>query len=172
MYLKIFTAHVEEVAMILSDLIKEELILTNLKCDNQNQAINILYEQLFRYGYVKESYLQGVINREKTYPTGIKLDCSINVAIPHTEAIHVLKSGICLAILKNPIKFKRIDNPDESVEVSLIMMIAIKEQDKQVNVLEELVSMFQNCNFIEKLAKQTEVKKIVDLFKNNAYCVK
>ena len=91
--------------MILSDLIKEELITLNLKCSDKFEAFNLLYRKLYENNYVKETYINGITEREKNYPTGIDLQKDYNVAIPHTESEYVLKSAVCIAILDKPIIF-------------------------------------------------------------------
>lgn len=151
--------------MNLTDLIKEDLILIDLKAEDKFELINILYTKLHDKGYVGESYLKGILEREKLYPTGISLGSTYNVAIPHTEADYVLKPAICLAILDNPIKFKRMDNPDEEIEVDAVFMIALNDKEKQAILLEKLIQAFTNEELMKQLLKEKEAKNIITLFK-------
>ncbi|MBA5850690.1 PTS sugar transporter subunit IIA [Clostridium sp. cel8] len=151
--------------MNLIDLIKEDLIFVDLKVKDKFDLIKILYEKLYQKGYVKESYLKGVTDREKVYPTGINLETSYSVAIPHTEAEYVLKPAICIAILKEPIKFKRMDSPEEDIDVNAVFMIALNDKEKQAIVLEKLIEAFTNKDLMEKLLKEKDKSNIVNLFK-------
>ncbi|WP_040213075.1 PTS sugar transporter subunit IIA [Clostridium polynesiense] len=152
--------------MILSDLIKEELVEIDLKAQDNLEAIRFLYKKLYENKYVKESFLQGIIERENNFPTGIQLGAKYNVAIPHTEGEHVIKSAIAIGVLKEPISFQRMDSPEEKVLVNTIFMIALNEREKQVEVLEKLVGLFTDEDFMNDVIKAQSSKEIVDLFKS------
>lgn len=152
--------------MILSDLIHEELIVTDFEAENQFDALTKLYEKLYAESYVKESYLEGILKREEVFPTGIDLQSTYNVAIPHTDAEHVLRSSICLAILKKPIIFKKMDDSSKEIEVNIIFMIALNKQEKQVEVLEKLIGLITNKESMEKVLKLKTKKDIINLFIN------
>ena len=42
-------------------------------------------------GYVKGTYQESIINRERIHPTGLMVEDLINIAIPHTDVDHVNK---------------------------------------------------------------------------------
>ncbi|MDO7203822.1 PTS sugar transporter subunit IIA [Paraclostridium bifermentans] len=49
---------------------------------------------------VDDKYLDSVINREKLSTTNIN-----NIAIPHGKASHVIESSICIAYIKDGVKW-------------------------------------------------------------------
>lgn len=152
--------------MILSDLIHEELIVVDLEAESRIDTLTKLYEMLHEQEYVKESYLEGILKREEEFPTGINLQSTYNVAIPHTESEHVLKSGICLGILKKPITFKQMEDSAKDVEVNVVFMIALNKREKQVEVLEKLISLITNKETMEKMLELKNKKDIINLFIN------
>lgn len=150
---------------ILQELIKEELIIEKSDCSSYVEIIESLYGRLLEHSYVQEKYLCDVLTREQSYPTGLKLNGDLNIAIPHANSEHVLESGIALSILKNPVEFNRMDDPQEKVKVSIVLLIALKESQKQIKVLEELINLLQDEKFLERLIRQREKGEIVRLFR-------
>lgn len=52
------------------------------------EIFKFLNENLINLGYVKDSFLKGLVDREKNYPTGLKTSVC-GIAIPHTDSIHI-----------------------------------------------------------------------------------
>ena len=42
-------------------------------------------------------------------------------------------------------------NPEEQIDVKLVFMLAIKDPDLQINILKQLVSIFQDKQILVKL---------------------
>lgn len=152
--------------MILKDLIKEKLIFDIFENNEQKDVIKTLTDSLMRGGYVKASYYNAILTREKKYPTAIKLGNGISVAIPHTEAIHVENSAIAIARIDNGVKFKLMEDPEEEVLVNLIIMIALKERDKQIEILEKLMELFQDQELMKSLVKANDKQELKKLINN------
>lgn len=109
-----------------------------------------------------KSYLPAVLNREEEYPTGLPTN-GVGVAIPHADTKHVLKPGIAVATLKDPVKFNVMGNPEQEIDVKLLFMLAIKEPEVQVNILKKLVSIFQAKELLIKLISINCEKELVDI---------
>ena len=88
----------------MDDYFCRELIEIDLDVKTSHEVIERLSKLLYKGGYVKDSFLDAVIEREKQYATGIPLD-PVGIAIPHTDGIHVKKRAVAVGILANPIKF-------------------------------------------------------------------
>ncbi|KXG74652.1 Transcriptional regulator ManR [Fervidicola ferrireducens] len=144
------------------NLLNEDLIETELEAKNKEEVLEVLAKLLIVKGYVKDSYLKAILEREKVFPTGLPTD-GVGVAIPHADIDHVLTSGIALAVLKSPVKFNVMGNPTEEVDVRLVFMLAINEPKMQVNLLKNLISLFQDKNLLIKLSDMADKKKIIAL---------
>jgi len=131
-------------------LIDPSLIMLNVGATEKEEVITLMAKKLISEGYVKDSYLNAILKREKEYPTGLPTN-EVGVAIPHTDIEHVIKHGIAVATLKNPVKFNAMGNPDEEVNVKLIFMLAITDPNTQINLLKKLVDIFQKKEFLKKL---------------------
>lgn len=87
------------------------------------------------------------MKEKKKFPTGIE-NGSVNIAIPHADAEYVLKPGLAIALLKNEVKFNRMDDPNKKINVKVLFMLAIKNPDEQLGSLKELMSIANNSNLM------------------------
>lgn len=144
-------------------LVNPELIIINLDSSEKEEVLTIIAKKLISKGYARESYLKAILNREKDYPTGLPTS-GVGVAIPHTDIEHVIKPGVAVATLKNPVKFNVMGNPDEQVDVKLVFMLAINEPNTQIDLLKKLVSIFQREDLLLKLISINNETEFANLF--------
>ena len=84
-----------------TDLLKPELVFFDFEATDRIDFFTKLGEKLKEGGYVKDSWLDAILEREKNYPTG--LECtSISVALPHVDPQHLNKPYIAIIKPKNP----------------------------------------------------------------------
>ncbi|MEA3326980.1 MAG: PTS sugar transporter subunit IIA [Chloroflexota bacterium] len=150
----------------LGDLLVKSAIILNYSAKDAEDVVNTLGKHLFDSGYTKESFAQAALEREKTMPTGLPLSCGFNAAIPHTDIEHVLKPGVAFATLTNPVNFQNMANPEESVQVSLIFMLALDQPKAQIGMLQEIAGILQNPEVIEDLIKTSDREEIIRIIKN------
>lgn len=131
-------------------MIDEELIFPQLDLKNSDEIISFLAEKLEKAGRVKPSFEQAVKDREKKFPTGLPSG-EIAVAIPHTDVEHVNEASLVFATLKSPIKFQNMADKNQSLPVSFVVMLAMKEPHSQVTMLQSLMQLFQNQDHLKEL---------------------
>ena len=102
----------------------ESLILEFDKPMTDREVLSAMTDYLCEKGIVKDTYKQAILEREQSFPTGLKTG-GINVAIPHADICHVNEAAICVAVLKTPAPFRAMDEPDNDVPVSLVIMLAL-----------------------------------------------
>ena len=144
----------------------KDLIFKNLDVKDSKDAINTLASELYKKGLVKQDYVKEVLSREEIYPTGLYTG-EINVAIPHCDYQFVNKKSIAVGILKNPIKFKKMDEPTEDVEVSIIIMLAIDEPDNHIAYLTKVFNLVQNQELLKELYLSVSEEEILELLNKN-----
>jgi galactitol PTS system EIIA component len=142
------------------ELLDEDLIFLNYEAKDRQELLENLFKELQKRGYVKNSYLQGILNREKIFPTGLNTD-GVKVAVPHTDAIHVNKPVIVVAKLKDPVIFKEMGNSANDVRVQLVFMLAIKNPDIQVKTLSNLMSIFSDKEKLIDVYESVNKKQIM-----------
>ena len=140
-----------------------ELISRGLKASNANQAIKKLGNLLVQGEYVKDTFIENVIKREKEFATGLPLRGKINVAIPHTDFEHVNKPAIAVGILDTPVEFNVMGSPDKLIQVSVVFLLAIKESDRQLKMLKMLAEFFERPELLLKITAALTDEEIVEL---------
>jgi PTS system galactitol-specific IIA component len=144
-------------------LTEEKLVLLDLQAEDGDAVIRALGERLTDLGYVKDSFTEAVLAREKAYPTGLPTQ-GPKVAIPHADVEHVLRPAIAIAVLRNPVAFGEMGNPDQVVMVKIVCMLAIKESETLGSLLKNLVEMFRDPKTLEQITEASKPSDIVDLF--------
>jgi len=137
----------------------------NVEALNWEEAVKKLAEPLYEKGYVKETYLNALVNREKKYPTGLCLKGSTNAALPHADIEHVNKPALVVGILNRPVKFKRMDNPNEDVSVEIIFMPALDKPHTYVKFLKRLATMLQDSEFLERLKSARSTSSMANILR-------
>jgi len=105
---------------------------------------------IFKKGYVKDTFINAVLEREKVFPTGLQTK-DINVALPHADAEHVIKPAIVISILKKPIIFNAMGESDKEIPVKIIFMLALNKPHDQLLMLQQLMNLFQKEGSLEKI---------------------
>ncbi|GHC64297.1 PTS sugar transporter subunit IIA [Limoniibacter endophyticus] len=149
-------------ATSLMDYLDKGAVVAKLDAGSSEEVIRALAAKLEALGYVKPSYVEAVLKREATMPTGLPMgDAKRNVAVPHTDPEHVLKPGIALATLTTPVNFANMEDPDEAVPVSTIVMLALNDKDAQVEMLSTIIATIQDEAIIEAFAAAQTTEDVI-----------
>ncbi|MDN6344953.1 MAG: PTS sugar transporter subunit IIA, partial [Tetragenococcus koreensis] len=65
----------------MKNLFNKELVFLDIESPNANELFKIIADELQNKGFVNEKYHDGLINREKDFPTGLQLE-DYSVRIP------------------------------------------------------------------------------------------
>ena len=141
-------------------------ILVNLEADKKEEAMEAMFKTMYNNRNVKESFLQNVLNREKKFPTGLKI-AGFGIAIPHTDPEHVLSPGISVAVLKKPVAFKRMDDAEESVNVRLIFMMALQDGHNHLKMISHIIKMLQDQSVLEMLNHAQSEEEVINIIYSN-----
>lgn len=145
----------------MASLIHENRIQVNFFAEDQFAAIKMAADPLIKQGFVKEGFLEAVMEREKIFPTG--LPTFIGVALPHTEAKYVINEGISIITLEKPVLFAGMGNPKEKVSAEIIFLLAIKNPEKQLGVLQTIITIIQNEKVLKRIKGAVMPKTIYNL---------
>lgn len=140
----------------------KELCLFQLEVKDQKELFQVMSEQLKNAGCVKDSFLEGITNREQEFPTGLEVN-QIGFAIPHTDSAHVNSSQICFASLKEPLVFSDMTDKSHEIPVRLVFMLAMSQPHEQIDTLQNLVSLFQNEEKANELLACTTKEAFIEL---------
>jgi PTS system galactitol-specific IIA component len=149
-------------------IIREDLVLVNETVQSSEEIIRKLGKLLLEEKYVKDSFIEAVLDREKIFPTGLQTT-TIGFAIPHTDAEHVLKSTVAIATLKSPVIFMAMGSPEDEISVSIVMILAISDPKKVIDTLTKVISILQNEATIDELINATTKLEIQGAFNEHMH---
>jgi galactitol PTS system EIIA component len=146
----------EEIVMI------QELLIPKMKAESAEEVITCLGQKLQTYGYVKDTYIEAVLQRERELPTGLEMS-HINVAIPHTEAVHVKETAIALATLAKPVPFHLMVEPERTALVDIVFLLAVKDPKEQAALLRKMMSVLQNERILLDIQNAEGKQQMLDI---------
>ncbi|QKJ85213.1 PTS system, galactitol-specific IIA component [Paramixta manurensis] len=129
-------------------------VFTVTQAISRNDLLSQLADSLQADGLVKASFLEGVLAREKIYPTGIYMETH-SVAIPHTEFEHVNHTGFAIAINQAGVEFHRTDEPEAVVVPEVVVMMAIAPDCEKVAIIQSLFALLAERERVNDICKMT-----------------
>lgn len=143
-------------------LIETGFIGASIDAEIKEVAMRKLAKLFFENGFTKESYMDAILAREEIFPTGLPTE-TFGVAIPHTDAVHVIRPGIAIGVLKNPIKFGMMGYPEETVDAKIMFMLAIQDPEMQIQLLQDLIELFSDTKLMTELVEAGDPVQLVRL---------
>jgi len=131
---------------------------------NWEEAIRLCGKALIENGCVDQGFVEGCINREKEYPTG--LPSGIPVAIPHFQSPGIKENSICVLRLNEPTVFYRMDSSDEYIETKLIFNLAIKGSDNHLEYLQKLMTFLMDEDKL-RICIEQPMEEVLQLIEND-----
>jgi PTS system galactitol-specific IIA component len=152
--------------MLVADkFLKKELVDIYEQKDDQAVFFSYLSARLTELGYVENSYLEAMLEREAAYPTGLKTP-GINVAIPHTDPQHIRQPFIYIVKLVSPVTFGEMGTDNQFISAKYAFCLGFNKGEDQLVLLQNLMAMFMDQAFMEQLEAETKEEKIFDLVIN------
>ncbi|VBB08181.1 phosphoenolpyruvate-dependent sugar phosphotransferase system eiia 2 [Lucifera butyrica] len=143
--------------------IDENLIKIGVKASKREEVIRAMGAMLVEQGYVKESYVQALLDREKEFPTGI-MAAGLGVAIPHAAAGHVNQTTAAVWVLEHSIPFQVMGGSDaDVVDVNAVFMLAVTKPQEHLLFLQKLMGLFQNEAVMLKIKNAMDPKAVAEI---------
>ena len=138
-----------------TSILKKNNIVLGLESVSKEEAIKRVGEILAKEDYVKEEYIQAMLEREEIVSTYI----GMGVAIPHgvgEAKKEVKKSGIAVLQYPNGIKF--------GDEVAYLVVGIAGVGDEHLTILSNIAMSLEDEGLVEKLRKTYDVNDILKVF--------
>lgn len=142
----------------------EKLICLNLAAADKETVIHKLAALLNACGAVGPEYGRAVCERERVFPTGLPTR-GVCVAIPHADAEHVRFSALALASCASPVAFGNMGNPDETLPVELVILLAVADGKEQVQVLRQLAEAFGEPHILQALRAARTPEEVIRILR-------
>ncbi|MGG7058830.1 PTS sugar transporter subunit IIA [Clostridium nigeriense] len=140
------------------------LVYRNLNFDSRNEILSYLAEKLQEKGYSKEGYREAILKREEEYPTG--LPAEVKIAIPHCDHTLVNESAIAIGVLKNTVNFQAMDDPSKTLDVQIVIMLALNEPHGHIEMLQKIVQLIKNPEDLKKIIKAKSDEDVLKIINN------
>lgn len=138
-----------------------ELVIMDCIADTAEEAIAQLCAKMKAQGMVKDTYCQAVIEREREYPTGVPT-AYYDVAIPHSQSDHVLIPGLAVAKMHKSVQFYSMGAEDEPLQAEVVILLAVKDPESQLNMLRSLMGLFENENAMLTIRAATDAATVYE----------
>lgn len=129
------------------------------------EVLSNIADLLCEKGFVKETYKKAILDREAVFPTGL-FTGGINIAIPHADVEHVNEASICVGILKEPVQFHAMDEPDNTIDIKLVIMLALKEAHGHIDMLSKIINLIQDQETVKTIIEVEETETIYNIIKS------
>jgi len=138
----------------------EKLVALDLNAVDARTVIEVLAGKLHSQGLVVAEYGEQTYARELVHPTGLPTQ-PFCIAFPHADAEGVKESSLALAILSKPVVFKNMGDPEEDLQVFLVLMLANRNPEEQIQTLRNLALLFGEPDKLSTLREQSTAEKAV-----------
>lgn len=145
------------------EMFKEELVSINVEVDSEEQLFSYVAKRLKEGRYVKDSYLEGITKREEEFPTGL-ITKNLNIALPHSDPEHIREPFIYVVRINNNATVKQMGDNQE-MKVKDFFFLGIKEPSGQVGVLQSLMNLFMNDDFVKEYIEAQSQEEIFNTIK-------
>lgn len=132
----------------------ESLIAFDFEAKDAHEVIDLLAGRMYAQRLVAAEYGEQTWHRELNHPTGLptKPFC---IAFPHADAVGVNRSALGVAVLRQPVTFQNMADPDEGLDVLLVFMLANRDPEEQIETLRHLAVLFGQPEKLIELRNQS-----------------
>jgi PTS system galactitol-specific IIA component len=148
------------------DLVRSDLILFDADFASRDEALTAMAELLVARGYCEAPYVDAILERERAHPSALPMP-GHKIAIPHTDATYVNRSALLFARLRRPVEFRSMGDPDQTLEVAMISMFALKEKKLIGDLLETLITVYQDEAVLEAIHSAADAPTIFEILRSN-----
>lgn len=128
--------------------------LCRVPATDWEEALTRLAGAAVAAGHGRPTLVEAVVERERKYPTG--LPTPVPAAIPHTDAVHVLRAGLGVATLVDPVEFGQMGSAGVSLPVRFVVMLFVTEPAAQVEALQQVLGRLRDSDGVQALLDHTD----------------
>jgi PTS system galactitol-specific IIA component len=116
---------------------------------DREHLLKIMAAAVVDNGHGKPSLVEALVERERCFPTG--LPTPVPSAIPHTDAIHVIHSGLAVATLAEPVMFAQMGGSGEELPAQIVVLLCITQPGEQVGALQLVLARLSDQSSAEEV---------------------
>lgn len=144
-----------------TSLLKPELVFFDFEATDRVDLFTRLGAILAEKGYVKDTWLDAILEREDNYPTGLACE-AVQVALPHVDPEHLLKPYIAIVKPAAPVRFDGMAGSGP-VDTQLVVNLGLlAHAEDQVGVLQAFLGIFIDADATKEIMAQTDAQAMID----------
>jgi len=143
-------------------LFRPALCVAGLEARDAEAAIRALGDRLGAAGLVRAGFVEAVLVRERTSPTGVPFP-GRKAALPHADPEHVVAPGAAVATLRHPVDFRAMGDPASVLSVDLVIVLALPDVRSAQSALVALVERLQHAEFVDALCAAVDAQALCRL---------
>jgi|GEM_PF-60914 len=140
-----------------------QLVHPNLEAADAEDAIRQLGQVLVRQACIDPRYIEGVVERERSFPTGVEFPGG-PIALPHGDPTFVRRSAIAVAKCSTPVPFHAMGDANATLQTEFVIMLAVSDPDGHLEVLSHLMDALADEVFYRDIQAATGEEAIARLF--------
>ena len=145
----------------MNELVSVKDIELHVPAANWQEAVRKSGAILVHNGYVKEEYVDAMIETVETL--GPYIVVAPGLAMPHARSSNgVLKSGISIITLSNPVEFGNESNDP----VYLLIGLAGSNDDLHLKIVQAIATVFEDESMMGRIAACENKAAIAEIFNN------
>jgi galactitol PTS system EIIA component len=113
--------------------------------------------RLHESGSVRPGFTEALVEQERAHPSGMRLAGTVGVAIPRPDPDLVIRPGLAVATLAQSVLFGSQDSPRTLVPVRLVLLLASRELDAQLDALRWVTRLLQAQTSVESMLEAKSV---------------
>ncbi len=149
--------------MILSEIIKKDHVIHELKAANRWEAIDELVEKLVASGAIRaaecDSILDEVRKRESSMSTGI----GFGIGIPHASTDLIDEAIGAIGRSKDGIDFDALDN--QPVTLVVLFLVPKGQFQKHLHTLANIAKRLHNPEFRKSLEESSDADAMLEIIR-------
>ncbi len=148
--------------MRISDILKEDVVVTNLAGTNKTEILNAMIDIAARSERVldKDRMRSAIFEREKIMSTGV----GSGFAIPHGKTDAVQDIVAAFAITENPIDYQSLD--DQPVRLVFLLVGKDNSVGPHIKLLSRISRLMNKEEFRRKLLEAGSPSDVLQIFKD------
>ncbi|WEV37242.1 PTS sugar transporter subunit IIA [Lactobacillus sp. ESL0677] len=139
----------------------ENLIDLNVSVSTEEQLFDLVGLRTINLKYANLGYITSLEKRELSYPTGLKFP-KISLALPHVDPQYVKRPFIYIARTNQPLKLRQMGDNAE-ITANDFLFLGLKNGKKQPELLSQIISAFQDENFVGQFKEINTAEKMLQL---------
>jgi PTS system galactitol-specific IIA component len=130
----------------------------------RDDALTQLAEKAVEAGWARHGYVQALLTREATYPTGLHTR-GLDIAIPHADPEWTLIPSMVVGLLEQPAVFQPMGGQGAEVLAKIILLLVIPDADTHVDFLRALSGFIEDPDLLEDLRRTENVGQLIEYLK-------